>query len=182
MKKLIIITLCLFVSLVLTYKVVPKAFPGITKLENYNSTDIKDIYEAGFGERVDRIEGALEENNAEGVQYMINDKKDLGQLMESNSDSSEETVETTEENSETEETTSENSTYNDISELTNITLNDIVLSEISADYFIFTVNGNSYQMNGLGVIGNTEIYVKSVDPTNGLVTISPGEHELHLQK
>ncbi len=178
MKKFLIISFCLFITCFLTYKIVPNLFPGIAKLDTYNANDIKDIYDAGFGERVTQIENALAENNAEGIQYMINDKKDLSQLMDDT-----ETEDVASEDVEPEDSTAvEENIYSDINELTNITLNDITIIEVMDNSFDFSVNGLTYQMSGSGVIGNTDIYVKALDATNGTVTLQQGEQELLLTK
>lgn len=179
MKKFLVTTVCFALVYVITFSIVPKFFPGLAKLNNFNTIQIQDIENNNFEERIDTLYRITDNNNKQGNKYILDNQQQFENSLQ-NQDYS-----FNGNNSITEEVVSQ--ATNSASSLTSVDINAIQLNDVKyqvngenrTPVFVFTYNGQLYT-GGIGFIGSSDVFVNEVNVEEGRVQLKQGQNTIDL--
>jgi IMP cyclohydrolase len=168
MKKFLVTTLCIFAVYLISFKLVPGLFPGISKLNDYEHVQVSAIKNNNFTQRIDTLNTLLDKSNKNGSPYVINNVQKLNDVSASASNAAP-----------TSPISSSLIAKNN--SLDKIDINAVQLTQVGTDQnkqpsATFSINGQSVT-SGVGIIGNSDVMVDSIDSTGGKVTLKQGSNQ-----
>lgn len=181
MKKYLVTSLCLLLTILAVFKLIPGIYPGIKGLDQMDQLVVTPIEDNNFTERIEILTNIINKNNKVGNAYIIDNVQKLNEASNGtvNFDKINPTApinETVISNQILTQAKTNTTTVQTI-DLNNIILQEVkeeINGDVKKPIFVFTINGQVYT-SGVGLIGNSDVFVESIDVPNGKVVLKKGQ-------